>query len=533
MITNKYLLLAGALLLAGCQPQAKSAAQAGLIYCSEGAPQTFNPQLTNLSTTLDAVSFPLYDRLLEVNPITLAIEPRLASHWQMSQDGLTYTFTLRKGVMFHHNAAFVPSRSLNADDVVFTFTRLIDTHSPYNPVSGGRYPYFHSLGLDRLITSVHRQGEQVVFTLSRPNAAFLADLASAYAVILSAEYGEQLLRAGTPEQLDRQPIGTGPYRFKEYRDRQFIRYQRHDAYWKGPAHLEQLVFDITPRSAKRLAKLLTGECDVMGYPAASQVKVIQEHDDLALSVQSGMNVAFLALNTRQPPFNDVRVRQALAYAINRENLQQAVYFGTGEVARALLPSLSWGYDPATVLPSPDLVLARKLLAEAGLGQGFEMTLLLQSGTRPYNPDPRKSAQLIRNDLAAIGIRVKIQVQEWSVMQRTLEAGRYDAVLTGWQADNTDPDSFFRQLLGCHAIAAGSNVSRWCDPGFEQLLDDAVSSAQMGFRIRNYYYAQQMLTSQMPLIPLAHALQTQASRRDVQGLIMTPLGGTLFNGAYRK
>ncbi len=119
------------------------------------------------------------------------------------------------------------------------------------------------------------------------------------------------------------------------------------------------------------------------------------------------------------------------------------------------------------------------------------------------------------------------------MQRTLEAGRYDAVLTGWQADNTDPDSFFRQLLGCHAIAAGSNVSRWCDPGFEQLLDDAVSSAKMGFRIRNYYYAQQMLTSQMPLIPLAHALQTQASRRDVQGLTMTPLGGTLFNGAYRK
>lgn len=531
MITNKYLLLVLCLLLSACQEQAPR--QEGLIYCTEGAPQTFNPQITSAGTTLDAVSLPLYDRLLEVNPITLALEPGLATNWQVSEDGLSYLFTLRKGVWFHRTATFTPSRPFNADDVIFSFKRLLDPEHPYHRISGGRYPYFHSLGLDSLITGISKQGEhRVRFTLTRPNASFLADLASAYAVILSAEYGRQLLAAGTPARIDTQPVGTGPYRLGEYRDHQFIRYLRHDDYWRGPARTRQLVFDITPRSAKRLAKLLTGECDAMSYPAASQIKLIQDHEDLALSVRSGMNVSFLAFNTRKAPFNDARVRQAIARAINRDNLLQSVYYGTAEVARGLLPTLSWGYNPTLPRPSPDPELARKLLVEAGMRAGFEMTILIQTGSRPYNPDPIKTAQLIRNDLAALGIRVNIQTLEWPVLERTIATGHYDAILGGWLADNTDPDNFFRQLLGCQAVGSGSNFSRWCDPAFEQLLDDAVSTPQLGFRIRNYYYAQEMLNRQVPLIPLIHALQTQASRRDIQGMQMSPLGGTLFNGAYR-
>ena len=534
MITNTPLLLACSLLIACGQAQGTEHRPEGLIYCAEGAPHTFNPQLTNQGTTLDAVSYPLYDRLLELNPITLALEPALATEWSVSEDGLRYRFTLRKGVMFHASPEFVPTRPLNADDVIFSFARVLDPRHPYYHVSGGRYPFFKNLGLDRLIKGVHKRSERVVeFELERPNAAFLADLASANSVILSSEYADKLLLAGTPDRIDKAPVGTGPYRLKEYRDNQFIRYVRHDAYWKGPARTGQLIFDIIPRSAKRLTKLLTGECDVMSYPAASQIGVIQSDPELSLSVQSGMNVAFVALNTRQPPLNDVRVRQALSLAINRDNLLHAVYYDTGEPARSLLPPLSWGFDPAQPPVRRDVAAAKQLLKEAGMAKGFEMRLLAPVGSRSYNPDPLKTAQLIRNDLALIGVKVKIQKLEQSVLDHAIDNGRYDAVLGGWQADNNDPDNFFRQLLGCQAIASGSNMSRWCSPSFEQLLDDAVSTQQLGFRIRNYYYAQKVLAQEVPLIPLAHALQTQASRYDIQGVQMNPLGGTLFNGAYQE
>ncbi|BEE17384.1 MULTISPECIES: ABC transporter substrate-binding protein SapA [Aeromonas] len=529
----KPLLLGLLVLVTGCQKQSE-ASKTGLIYCAEGSPLSFNPHVSNSGVTLDASARPLYDRLLEVNPNTLTLEPALASKWQISEDGLTYTLTLRQGVTFHQTPWFTPTRTLNAEDVVFTYARQLDLLHPYHQVSGGDYPYFYSLGQDQLIKRVYAKDPQtVVFELNQPNASFLATLASDYAVILSAEYADQMLKAGTPALLDSRPVGTGPFRFKEYRHNEFIRYLRHPGYWGGEARIEQLVYDITPRSSKRLAKLLTGECDVMSTPVASQLSVIKQHPDLNLSVQSGMNVAFLALNTRKPPFNDIKVRQAIASAINVDNLLQAVYFDTGLPANSLLPPLSWGYNPSLPQRKQDLKRARLLLKQAGLEQGFEMQVLVQPDARPYNPDAIKTAQLMRNDLARVGIRLKIVQQAWPVIERRLMKGQYDSLLSGWIADNADPDNFFRQLLSCSAVERGNNYSRWCNPAFDQLLDDAVTTPQLAFRLRNYYYAQTLLNEQLPLIPLAHALRTQISRSDIEGLQLMPFGGTVFNQAYRE
>ncbi|WP_185423524.1 ABC transporter substrate-binding protein SapA [Aeromonas hydrophila] len=529
----KPLLLGMLVLLTGCQKQ-DDASRTGLIYCAEGSPQTFNPQVSNSGVTLDASSRPLYDRLLEVNPNTLALEGGLATRWSISEDGLFYTLTLRKGVTFHHTPWFNPSRPLNADDVVFTWQRLLDKQHPYHDVSGGEYPYFYSLGLDQLIKRVYKKGtDQVVFELNRPDASFLATLASDYAIVLSAEYAGQLQKAGTPGLIDSRPVGTGPFSFKEYRHNEYVRYLRHPGYWGGEAKIEQLIYDITPKSSKRLAKLLTGECDVMSTPSASQLSVIDQDPDLSLAVQSGMNVAFLALNTRKAPFNKVQVRQAIASAINIDNLLQAVYFETGQPANSLLPPLSWGYNPSLPMRQPDLKRARQLLKEAGLEQGFEMQVLVQPGSRAYNPDALKTAQLMRSDLAKVGIKLKIVQQEWPVIEARLAQGQYDSLLSGWIADNADPDNFFRQLLSCAAVERGNNYSRWCSPAFDQLLDDAVTTPQLAFRLRNYYYAQTLLNEQMPLIPLAHALRTQVSRSDIEGLSLMPFGGTVFNQAYRE
>ncbi|NHI00421.1 ABC transporter substrate-binding protein [Oceanimonas sp. MB9] len=523
-----------ALLLTGCDTGDRQLAKESLLYCAEGAPFTFNPQLAAATQTLDATAHQLYDRLLDIDPETLQPVPALALDWHRSDDGLRYRFTLRPGVQFHHTAWFSPSRPLNADDVVFSFQRLIDNTHPFHGVSGGHYPFFDSIGLGGLVKRVRALGpREVEFELRRPDASFIGNLATDYAVVLSAEYAGQLLAAGTPELLDQQPVGTGPFYLAQYRLDDFIRYHRHPGYWRGGVKLAQLVFDITPKSSKRLAKLLTGECDVMAHPGASQMAVIKSHPELVLDQATGMNVSVLALNTQKAPFNDVRVRKALALALSRNDILQAVYFGIGSEAESVLPPVSWGYNPNLLMPLPDAERARWLLAQAGLAKGFDMTLLIPTGARSFNPDGLKTGQLIQRRLEELGIRVRLQSLEEQILRRELMAGRQDAVLTGWSADTPDPDNLLHNLLGCQAIAAGTNASRWCHPLFEQQINAARRAPTLSERIRHYHLAQELIYQDMPLIPLNHTLKQQAYRRSVQDLQLQPYGGVVLRQARKE
>ena len=186
-----------ALLLAGCDNSDRQLAKESLLYCAEGAPFTFNPQLAASTQTLDATAHQLYDRLLDINPDTLQPEPALALSWTRSHDGLRYRFTLRPGVQFHHTAWFTPTRPLNAEDVVFSYQRVIDKNHPFHHVSGGYYPFFDSIGLSELVTEIRALGpREVEFVLSRPNASFITSLATDYGVVLSAEYASQLEKFG-------------------------------------------------------------------------------------------------------------------------------------------------------------------------------------------------------------------------------------------------------------------------------------------------------------------------------------------------
>ncbi|WP_375055293.1 ABC transporter substrate-binding protein [Zobellella sp. DQSA1] len=523
-----------ALLLAGCDTGNRQLAAESLLYCIEGAPLTFNPQLVTSTETLDATAHQLYDRLLDIDPNNQQPVPALAMSWTRSEDSLRYRFTLRPGVTFHHTAWFSPGRPLTAEDVVFTFARLMDEQHPYHEVSGGRYPFFDSIGWRDLIREVRALGDnEVEFVLTRPDASFLSNLATDYAVILSAEYAGQLLAAGTPQLLDQQPVGTGPFILSQYRTDEFIRYHRHPTYWRGSARLNQLVFDITPKSSKRLAKLLTGECDVMAHPGTSQLSVIHQHSDLALSQATGMNVAVLALNTEKPPFNDIRVRKALSLALNREDILHAVYFDIGSLAESLLPPVSWGYHPNLLMPLPDMARARLLLEQAGREHGFDMTLLVPAGARTFNPDGLKTGQLIQRRLAGLGIRVRLLSLEEQILRRELIIGGQDAVLTGWSADTPDPDNMLRNLLSCQAIAAGTNASRWCHPLFERQLDQALAEPRLASRIRHYQLAQELAYQDMALIPLVHSLKLQAHRTQVKGLRLLPYGGVAFHQAYKE
>lgn len=500
-----------------------------LVFCSRESPDSFNPQLSVSQATFDASARQIYDRLVMFGPGGADIVPALAESWQISEDGRDYVFRLRPGVSFHTTRAFRPTRNLNAEDVVFSFLRQRNTRHPWHKVSGGGYRYFRGMGLDVLIESVTAIDEMTVaFRLTRPSASFLAILAMDFASILSAEYAAAMLAAGTPERLDREPVGTGPFALVQYQRDALIRYAAHRSYWRGPAPLENLVFAITPDASVRLQKLRVGKCHVIDRPDPADLPAILADPAVRVVRQPAADLGYLAFNTQKPPLNDVRVRRALSLAIDRQAIVDEAYGGLGVAATGLLPPGIWPHAPgvARVAPNPDR--AREILAAAGM-KNLTIDLWTMPVSRSYMPSARRVAQAIRADWAAIGVRATITVPEWDRFLKLSMVGEHDAILFGWIAETLDPDVFLAPILDCAAAYSGASRSRWCDPGLDRLFLEGRRTAVRSEREAIYGFALEILEKQVPLVPLAHSMSFTPVRRNVTGYVAPPLGGHDFYG----
>ena len=504
-------------LLTGCfDTLVQGSAPAGVIYCSESNPSYFNPQLDTSSTTADVSAHQIYSRLLEFDPNTGRIKPGLASSWLVSGDGLTYTFQLRRNVKFHQTDYFTPTRNFNADDVIFSFQRWLDDQHPYHNVNNASYPYFSSLNLANTIASVERiNGYRVEIKLFERDSSFLANLATDFSVILSQQYAEYLMVIKQPENIDFYPIGTGPFRYDEYRKNQFIRLLPHLEYWKNVPLADQLIYDITPSSSIRFAKLRTGECDSIAYPSQAQITTMQADPNIEVQEAPGLNVGFWAFNTAKPPFNRAEERRGLALAIDKNSILDAVYFNTASRARSLIPPSSWAYNSDLKDVNYNPVKARELLNEAGIAKGFRMTIWAMPVVRAYNPDAQRMAQLIKSYLAAVDIDATIVSYDWNTFRDKLSQGEHDSVLIGWSADNGDPDNFYRPLLSCDAIPSGTNRAMWCHPEFDALVNAAIKISDEDQRAILYAKANNMIAREMPLLPIAHANRYQVKNIALQ------------------
>ena len=197
-----------------------------LVFCSEGSPAGFDTAQYTSATDNDAVE-PIYNRLVEFERGGTAVQPALAESWQVSDDGLHYSFKLRAGVKFHSSSTFKPSRDFNADDVLFTFQRMLDRQHRFRLAYPSEFPYFVSMGLDKNIARIESNDPlSVSFTLNSVDAAFIQNIAMSFASILSAEYAEKLLATGSQNDINRKPIGTGPFVFSKYQKESQIRYKR-------------------------------------------------------------------------------------------------------------------------------------------------------------------------------------------------------------------------------------------------------------------------------------------------------------------
>ena len=527
--------LVGASLLASA-PFAQAATN--LVFCSEGSPAGFDPGQYTTGTDFDASAETIYNRLSQFERGGTNVEPGLATSWDISPDNLTYTFHLRDGVKFHTTPYFKPTRDFNADDVLFTFNRMLDKDMPFRKAYPTEFPYFTDMGMDKNIAKVEKIDDKTVkFTLNTVDAAFIQNMAMHFASIESAEYADKLLKEGKPSDINQKPIGTGPFVFKSYQKDSNIRYTGNKEYWKPEdVKIDNLIFAITTDPSVRIQKLKKNECQVTIYPRPADLAALKADKDLQMPEKPGFNVGYIAYNvmdkikgSNEPnPMAQLKVRQALDMAVNKQQIIDSVYQGAGQLAVNAMPPTQWSYDD-TIKDAPyNPEKAKELLKEAGIKEGTEITLWAMPVQRPYNPNAKLMAEMLQSDWGKIGIKAKIMTYEWGEYIKRSKGGENGAMLIGWSGDNGDPDNWLGTLFGCDAVE-GNNFSKWCNPEFDKLVKEAKATTDIAERTKLYKQAQQLLKSQVPMTPIANSTVYQPMRKNVENYKISPFGLNSFYG----
>ncbi|VVO37847.1 ABC transporter substrate-binding protein [Pseudomonas fluorescens] len=495
-----------------------------LVVCTEASPEGFDMVQYTTAVTADAVAETIFNRLVDFKPGTTEVIPALADSWEIGADGLSYTFHLRKGIKFHTTEYFKPTREMNADDVLWSFQRQLDPKHPWHDKSSIGFPYFESMGFKELLKSVEKTDDHtVVFTLTRREAPFLADIAMAFSSIYSAEYADQLLKAGKTNDLNSKPIGTGPFVFNRYAKDAQVRFKANPDYFRGKPPADPLILAITTDNNVRLQKLKADECQIALYPKPDDIPSIKADPNLKVDELAAMTTSYTAMNTTRKYMSDVRVRQAINIAFDKEAYVNSLYGkGNAVVGTGPYPPTLLGFNDTLKNPPRDLDKARALLKEAGVPEGTVLTLFTRNGGGVTNPNPLLGAQMMQSDLARVGIKLDIRVMEWGEMLKRAKNGEHDMVSAGWAGDNGDPDNFLTPNLSCDAAKNGENYARWCNKQFQDVIDRARAGTDPAERAALYEKALVTFDQDQPWIPMAYPKMFTAMRKNVEGYYISPL-----------
>lgn len=457
-------------------------------------PLTLDPhRATDLTSA--AIIVNVCEPLVRVRPEGGRPEAALATTWA-TRDARSWTFTLRRDVRFHDGTPF------DADAVVLNFEHLRRARS-----FPGR---------------AERLGpHSVTLTLERPSAALLATLSQPFFTMQSPA----ALEAGVA------PVGTGAFRFARGGAGEVELVSNPD-HWAGPARVARVLFRRFADGDALVQALIEGRVDVTAAVGQDRVDDVRRAAGLTLDSKTGLNLAFLSLNNEREPFGDRRVRMALAHAIDREALLREVLGGHGEPAGNPLPPSFPGFRAATKELRLDRARARRLLREAGLADGFETTLAAVEAPRPYLPRPMRVVEMLRADLAELGVRARVvAAPSWAEYLARVTRGDFEMALLGWQADSPDPNDFLAALVGSESIGA-TNRSRYRSPQMDALLKRGRLLGGIGERAAVYAEAQELFQRDMPFVPLYHVAVFTAYTRSLRGMAIGRTGLLRFDRAWK-
>jgi peptide/nickel transport system substrate-binding protein len=464
----------------------------------------------------------LYDRLVGYKPGTTEVtNSGLAESWEISPDGLTYTFHLRKGVKFTDGTAF------NAQAAAADFARVVDSNHKY---------YFkkleavNSFATDTFsdVAKVEAVDENTLkFTLKAPYAPFLTDLGMVWSGVMNPKVTEQYgFESG------QHPVGTGPFKLVEWVKNDHITLEANKDYWKGRPYLDKVIFKVVPENNVRVLKLQGGELDVILDVGPEDYAKLKGDAKITLLEQPGLTVNGVGLPCDTAPFNDKRVRQALNYATDKKTLDETLYKGLAVEMTQLVPAVDWSYDPSIKGYPYDPQKAKDLLAQAGFPNGFKTKLLIYPNPRGYNPIGGQLGVALQEQWKKVGVEVTIEQLEWATFLKTIRSGDYHFPhLRGWSGDNGDPDNFLYTLNTTNNIPVG-NTSHYSNKVVDDLLDQGVKISDPAKRKEIYKQANQILVDDAPWVMINSTKQVRATAAKVKGVTLNPLQMLFdFNEVY--
>lgn len=449
----------------------------------------------------------IYDGLVRYAPGTLEVEPALATAWEISEDGLVYTFALRPDVRFHDGSP------LDAEAVVFNFERMLNEDHPYHDT--GPFPLSFFFGAVERVEAVDPL--TVRFVLSAPYAPFLSNLAYPTGLIVSPAAVRQ-----HGADFGRQPSGTGPFRFAEWAANERVVVTRNDSYWGGAPRSEAVVFRPITDANTRVAEMLSGGIDLMvEVPPVALAQFRTEGFEIV--EQAGPHLWFLILNAKEGPFADKRVRQAANYAINKEALVNDVLEGTAAVAAGPTPpAFAWAYNDALEPYPHDPDRARALLAEAG-AEGAELTFYVTEGGSGML-DPIAMGTAIQADLAAVGLRVRIETYEWNSFLGKVNPGlegKADMAQMAWMTNDPDTLPFLALRTEAWPDKGGFNSGYYSNPEVDALLEAARVSTDQAERAQHYRDMQAIVQEDAPWVFVANWKQNAVTSDRVADFTLEP------------
>mgnify|MGYP001619226470 CR=1 FL=1 len=501
-----------------------------LVYCADASPQGFDPGLWDSSST-NAANNQMFQGLAAFRLGTTEIVPRLASSWEQTPDAKSITFKLRRDVRFHTTPYFTPTRNLNADDVIFTFQRFIDSTLPFNKAFPVQFVYPQNLGLADQIAAIDRLDEYTVrFRLKVPNSTFLSYFALSFAAIQSAQYADQLLRSGRTSDINNYPVGTGPYRFRSYKKDSVLRMEANPDYWGQQQRTQKLIYSISREPNVRVQKLRLGECQITAAIRDVDLSALEDSKNIVIRKIQALNISYLSFNMSKPPTDNRLVREALDIAIDRDALFR-VLFPRGDAMQAVsvFPPAIPGYNKKLKNEYAP-ARARELLAQAGYPKGFELDLWALPVARPTNPNGQLMAQMIQQDWAKIGVKTHIKTYEWGEYLKRANKGEHNVYMSGWSGETGDADEYLAPNLTC---AVNTTGVKFCNQEFDALVEGARATADQKKRMALYEKAQEIFKRERPWITMAHSTVYIPMSRDVEGFIMTPNGGVNFENVFRR